>query len=160
MRRLFLVITAILLPVIVFSANNERAEIKPLLKSEWSGGTPYNATVKELTGLNEPGCTPVALSQVLYYYKYPEKALRNGRYKTPDGMIKDYPMAEIPFRWDLMKDSYNESDDPDSDSSRAVADLMFATTLPLSMNHSINSYPEGPLYNGEAVALECYASFT
>lgn len=159
MRRLFLVITAILLPVIVFSANNERAEIKPLLKSEWSGGTPYNATVKEITGLNEPGCTPVALSQVLYYYKYPEKALRNGRYKTPDGMIKDYPMAEIPFRWDLMKDSYNESDDPDSDSSRAVADLMFATTLTLPMNHSINSYPDGPLYNGEEVALEYYFGY-
>lgn len=158
MKRFWGILLAILFPVFAFS-NNEKAEIKPLLKSEWGGGNPYNATVKELIGWDSPGCVPIAISQILYFYKYPEIALHNGQYKTAGGVIKEYPMSEIPFQWNLMKDSYSDSDNPDSSSSRAVADLMFATTLTLLMNHAILPFPPGPLYNSEAASLEYYFGY-
>ena len=83
--------------------------VKPLLGDINYGQTgPYNAYFpKEKYGDKDStclvGCGPVALAEVLSYYKYPEKPVGKGTLKLSGGKSMEVNMKDAPFSWDGSK---------------------------------------------------------
>ena len=116
--------------------------VPELLKSRWNQGHPYNLTCpnyytdKDNDEHQYPaaGCVATAMSQVVYFYKFPEKTkavipAHSNTYTLKDGSKKTVSVKAVPrntiIDWENMRDTYscnNEHvhDRPDS----AVANLM------------------------------------
>ena len=83
--------------------------VKPLLGDiKYSQNSPYNAYFpkekyqgKDSTCL--VGCGPVALAEVLAYYKYPEKPVGKGMLNLAGGKQMEVNMKDAPFSWDGSK---------------------------------------------------------
>jgi len=105
-------------------ALDEHDPVAPLLTSNWDQGSPYNSLCpKDGTDLSITGCVATAMAQVLYYYKYPEKTLKEiPGYTT---YTRKYKIAATPvttFDWDHMLDNYTGNEDETA--INAVATLM------------------------------------
>ena len=116
--------------------------IPELLKSRWNQGHPYNLTCpnyyteKDNDEHQYPasGCVATAMSQVVYFYKFPQKIKttipsHSNTYTLKNGTKKTVTVNSIPrntvIDWEYMRDTYscNDShvhDRPDT----AVANLM------------------------------------
>lgn len=85
--------------------------VKPLLGDiKYGQNSPYNAYFpkekyqgKDSTCL--VGCGPVALAEVLAYYKYPEKPVGKGMLNLAGGKQMEVNMKDAPFSWDGSKKS-------------------------------------------------------
>ncbi|MBP5333731.1 MAG: C10 family peptidase [Bacteroidales bacterium] len=83
--------------------------VKPLLGDiKYGQNSPYNAYFpkekyqgKDSTCL--VGCGPVALAEVLAYYKYPEKPVGKGMLNLAGGKQMEVNMKDAPFSWDGSK---------------------------------------------------------
>lgn len=102
--------------------------IKPLLGSIQYGQTaPYNAffpkgKYQDRDSTCLVGCGPVALAQVLAFYKYPEKPEGKGMLNLAGGKQMEVPMKDAPFSWD--------------GSNRAMAALMLCSAASLNSHIS------------------------
>lgn len=82
------------------AAVSTHSDISPLITTKWDQTAPYNMYCPEEDGVKCPtGCVATAMSQLMYYHKWPES-----------------------FDWNAMKTTYTEADD--SDAAKAVAKLM------------------------------------
>ena len=91
--------------------------VAPLLKSSWDQGTPYN-NMCPFFNINHcmAGCSAVALAQVMYYWKYPDKQVPGFDGYTTTAYSDDEeldvvvsPLSPTTFDWDNMIDSYSGS---------------------------------------------------
>ena len=114
--------------------------IPELLTTRWNQGHPYNLTCpKYYKGdgtLHYPaaGCVATAMSQVVYYYKFPEKTKavipsHSNKYTLDDGTEKTVTIKAVPrntkIDWENMRDTYNCNDEHIHDvQDTAVANLM------------------------------------
>lgn len=81
----------------------QRADIAPLLKTQWGQWNPYNLQCPVLSGRRCPtGCVATAMAQVMRRYEWPADR----------------------FAWSKMKDTYSANASSTSESSQAVAQLM------------------------------------
>lgn len=105
-------------------ALDEHAPVAPLLTSNWDQGTPYNSLCpKDGTDLSITGCVATAMAQILYYYKYPEKTLKEiPGYTTNTRKFKIAATPVTTFDWDHMLDNYSGNEDETA--INAVATLM------------------------------------
>ncbi|MBR6171425.1 MAG: C10 family peptidase [Bacteroidaceae bacterium] len=107
--------------------------IEPLVQSKWAQDLPYNSMCPDGNYIDYDeagfdrydrcvvGCVPVAMAQVMYYWKWPESCPAVDSYEVTEGKtLKGLPATT--FRWDDMTDfySYLSSDE----SVHAVAELM------------------------------------
>ena len=87
------------------------------------------------------GCVATALSQVMYYYKYPKQAQGEGSYTLNK---KEYTnKITTTYDWDNMKDSYGSTDGQFSAPVQAVAALMRDCGYATDMNYSAESSGAG-----------------
>lgn len=136
----------------------EREAVAPLIKSTWGQDDPYNIRCMELVeGMYSAGCTPVALSQIMYYYKYPESGLLSARYKS-GGNTVDYDLRQIRFDWDNMLSNYVGSES--GQARNAVAELMFCVGLTLPMGHSVLPWDVRLLPYSETASLREYFGYS
>ena len=88
-----------------------RTAVEPLLKTDWSQGEPMNRLdpLNPYGDITSVGCGPLAMAQVLYYWKYPNQV----------GELPGYPgtgfqwyssMAGTTFDYSLMLDNYYTHD--------------------------------------------------
>lgn len=116
--------------------------VEPFIKSTWNQGKPYNYFCpKEGGDYCLTGCVATALSQVMYYYKYPKQAQGEGSYTLNK---KEYTnKITTTYDWDNMKDSYSSTDGQFSSPVKAVAALMRDCGYATDMNYSAESSGAG-----------------
>lgn len=94
-------------------AENSQA-VQPLCTSKWSQNAPYNMYVPKIGSKACPvGCVATAMSQIMYFWKYPEKGYGQVSYIVPNYNI---PISEnlslSEYDWSNMSDvvTVNSSD--------------------------------------------------
>lgn len=104
-------------------AVNLTSSVAPLLTSKWNQCKPYNDLCPEAPDDDDPyqvyggracsGCVATAVSQVMYYYKWPAKGFGSKTYDfdltTQEGevpMTLSCDFSQSTYQWDLMKDEY------------------------------------------------------
>ena len=132
--------------VITFTSNivagntPEREPVEPLLKSEWGQDAPFFYNTPLIDGQHcRTGCGATALSQVIYYHKYPRQGAE-GVYSYQTGRLGtiSFDFGKATFDYDLMKDVYERSEPEDDPSVQAVARLMFAAGVTLNMDYNLS----------------------
>ena len=123
--------------VLTDNASSIREPIAPLLTCKWAQSFPYNLKCPINNGNHcVTGCLATALSQVMYYYKWPQKTTQDipGYNLNINGVSTDIPPVPsgTEFDWDNMLPTYDESVD-DSVSMYAVATLMSTVGTALNM---------------------------
>ena len=117
-----------------------REPIAPLLTCKWAQNNPYNLKCPTYNGRHcVTGCLATALSQVMYYYKWPQETTQEipGYNMYINGISTDIPSVPsgTKFDWDKMLPTYNGIN-ADSTSMYAVATLMAAVGTALHMGYN------------------------
>ena len=117
-----------------------RAPIAPLLTSSWSQNAPYNIKLPYINGKHAyVGCVATAMSQIMYYWKWPQGPTATIPAYTSDE-LKIY-MPSLPpttFAWSAMQDNYLTTDTVSAAAS-AVAQLALYCAQSLEMDFKKNS---------------------
>lgn len=108
--------------------------IKPLLKSTWGQGFPYNMKCpmerrSEYEGKQcLTGCVPTAIAQVMYYYQYPERPTGSVfYYDSKQSTWRELDFDNQPkFDWENINNEYETT--PTVEQCTAVADLFVSVT--------------------------------
>ena len=110
-----------------------KAEITPLLKTEWAQNTPYNKFCHYTTGTSNAeaptGCGAVAMAQIMYYHKWPEKGVGSNSYNYTINIngqqVRQYQesnFGEHTYNWNEMLADYSKG--YTEEQADAVAQLM------------------------------------
>lgn len=110
------------------------AAVKPLLKSTWGQGFPYNmkCPMERRSGYEGKqcltGCVPTAIAQVMYYYRYPERPTGSVfYYDSKQSTWRELDFDSQPkFDWDNINNEYETT--PTVEQCNAVADLFVSVT--------------------------------
>ena len=129
--------------------------IPELLTTRWNQGHPYNLTCPKYykgDGTQHypaAGCVATAMSQVVYYYKFPEKTkavipAHSNTYTLDNGTKKTVSLKAIPrntmIDWENMRDTYNCNDEHVHDvADTAVANLMLMCGQGVKMGYGASS---------------------
>ena len=117
------------------------APISPLVTASWSQNNPYNILLPYLPSGSHAhvGCVATALSQVMYFWKWPARPTRPILAYTSvtasNGDTLRIDMPELPvidFNWEVMKDTY-ETSDTLSAAARAAATLSLYSAQAVQM---------------------------
>ena len=94
--------------VVPIKANNKRSTaIGPLLKTDWGQSEPMNRYCPmNGTKRTSVGCGPLAMAQIMYYWKYPEGSAAMGGYNAYPGVGNIPALEATTFDYGLMLDSY------------------------------------------------------
>lgn len=117
--------------------------VEPLLElhtAEWNQKAPFNnLTPKESSQTSPAGCVPVALAELLHYYKFPSRA--NGwrqsyTYESDNAAytIPSYRFGNIKYNWDKMLHNY-KTEEYDSEQANAVAQLILECGMAVSAKY-------------------------
>lgn len=97
--------------------------IEPLLTCKWGQHPYYNLYTPVVGGKQSPtGCVATAMSQVMYYHKWPENPTGMGFAHDEYGNEYSMSFDGITFEWDKMTDTYD--DNSSVESQEAVSRLM------------------------------------
>lgn len=131
------------------AAENARADIAPLVGTQWNQGSPYNQYCPVLQGVQAPtGCVATAMAQIMRYHQWPEKGKGSNSYDFTYSYNKDgqtlsataseqMDFSQTTFNWSDMTYSYNaNSTDNQKD---AVATLMHACGVSVNMGYGQNA---------------------
>lgn len=118
----------------------QRAEIKPLLKTEWGQQAPYNYLTPVIDGEHaKTGCVATAFSQVLYYYAYPRQGKPEVFTNTGSTGDFSFDFSKNTFDYDLMKVRYEDNVPESDESALEVSKLMLAAGVTVNMNYGVSS---------------------
>ena len=118
----------------------QRAEIKPLLKTEWGQQAPYNYLTPIIDGEHaKTGCVATAFSQVLYYYAYPRQGKPEVFTNTGSTGDFSFDFSKNTFDYDLMKVRYEDNVPESDESALEVSKLMLAAGVTVNMNYGVSS---------------------
>ena len=112
------------------------APISPLVPTAWSQNNPYNILLPYLPSGKHAyvGCVATALSQVMYYWKWPARPIRPLAAYTSESL--GFEMPELPvidFNWDAMQVTYLTTDTL-SDAGQAAATLCLYAAQAVQMD--------------------------
>lgn len=151
-------------------ANGQRAtaistlgdEIKPLIKSRWGQGAPYNYMCPryykngtKTLQLSLTGCVATAIAQILYYHKFPAEIaeIPGEYYNIKKNGIVSKPNLTQTLEWDKMLPTYGvrSATEGTQEQQDAVAKLMRLVGQSVCMEYT----PESSGSSG----AEAYTSF-
>lgn len=114
--------------------------VEPMVKAQYSQAAPFNGACPENSAA---GCGPVALAQILSYYRQPAHGYGYVEYSVsglPDLVKADF--SSMVFDWDNIRDSYKG--DYSAEEAAAVAQLIYAcgaaTKAQYGVSTSISNY--------------------
>lgn len=122
-----------------------REKIDPLIKTQWSqghaqaGGYIYNMFCPEINGKRAlTGCVATVGAQIMYYYQHPKDSIGQVPGYVREGAVVNTsaPLDSTIFKWDLMKLTYTSADQ-DSESAKAVAELMLYCGYAANMKYGL-----------------------
>ncbi len=108
--------------------------ISPLLTSTWSQGCYYNemcpADAAGPCGHVVVGCVATAMSQIMYYHKYPDSGTGSNVYLTQGGYgALNVDFSAATYTWDSMFDNLSVS-------NHAVAQICYHAGVSVNMDYS------------------------
>ncbi len=116
-------------------AREAKAEIAPLIATEWNQESPYNELCPKVDGHETvTGCVATAMAQAMKYYNYPVHGKGKHSYMWRPGEEElSFDYETTTFEWDLMTDRYDRDS---SEASRlAVARLMLGCGISVDMHY-------------------------
>ena len=108
--------------------------IAPIVTAKWDQSTPYNdlCPVQHDT-VCPSGCVATAMSQIMYYHKWPEKGVGSHAYNW-NGEVLSADFGNTTYNWNAMTDKY---DNNSTDSAKsAVATLMHDVGISVNMYYA------------------------
>lgn len=127
-----------------------KTDVSYLCKTKWDQANPYNYY---LSG-NYTGCVATAMSQVMYYWQWPQSATSTIPAYTVSG--KTYSALDpVTFNWSKMQTTYNSGDYEDG---HAVATLMEYVGHGVKMQYSTSG--SGAYETDIINALKNYFGYT
>lgn len=120
-------------------AHRPRIIIGPLLSSRWNQSTPYNDLAPIKTGEKRAptGCVATAMSQLMYFHKWPEKGKGSHTYTNKHYGKLSADFASSTYDWSNMKPTYtkNEFSTPtwSETEAKAVARIMYDAAVSVNM---------------------------
>lgn len=98
--------------------DDDRKEIAPMLTSKWGQSAPYNNKCpidKNTKKRCVAGCVPVAMAQMMYYYKWPDIGTGTHSYYWENGNeVLSADFGSQAYHMDRMKDEYKETEKDDN----------------------------------------------
>ena len=141
--------------------NSRKAVVKPvrpMLTSLWGQQSPYNLLMPEFAQgkdnlIKAPtGCVATALTQLMYYHKWPTQGIGSQYYTTRTNSLSlSADFSSSHYDWESMSPRYNATDST-SAGAKAVALLMRDAGYACEMNYTINV--SGAFSSNAAKALE------
>ena len=126
-----------------------RAEVAPLITTQWNQRTPYNLQCPSYHGeLSVTGCVATAMAQLMYYHKCPQTATPViPAYTTESLGLSLDALPATSFQWSKMKDTYTNEET--GEAAQAVAELMRYCGQAVKMNYTptgSGAYDDDALY--------------
>ena len=123
-----------------YSNNDFKSAVRPLLKTKWNQGDPYNLQCPKIpTGENAAtGCVATAAAQIMKYHKYPERGTGSNSYRTKTHEFDiSVDFSNSYYDWSNMTNTYSrQSSQVQKD---AVATLMFHCGVAVNMDYDSES---------------------
>ncbi|MDE6410834.1 MAG: C10 family peptidase [Muribaculaceae bacterium] len=110
--------------------------VDPLTTSAWGQYSPYNdlCPYDDYYGDKDmAGCVATAVSQVLYYNKFPYSGIGTRSLTLKDGQVITVDFDQTPFEWENMLDDYKG--DYTDVQANAVASLVYCVGVAVNMNY-------------------------
>ena len=125
--------------------------VENFIPSTWGQGDPFNWLCPLISNSHAPsGCVATALSQVMYYYRYPAQGTGKGAYYVEPSKTRIPEEIKGVYEWDKMLDSYKGQRLTD-ELRQPVATLLHDAGLGVLMNYG--SSGSGAFSDAVAVAL-------
>lgn len=124
----------------VVPSGDYKSAVAPLCKTLWNQETPYNNQCPTLSGSTPypTGCVATALSQIMYYWKYPVHGTGSATLSVTndgEGAIISVNFGEATYEWENMLLDY-ESKSYTEAQANAVSTLMLHCGVAVGMNYS------------------------
>lgn len=136
-----------------------RRDIAKMIQTTWDQGEPYNQLSPVVNGQRAyTGCVATSMSQIMYYFKYPEVGRGKISYTDDTGCGKrlTWDFSEYPFVWDDMLLNYRPGKYT-TDEGLAVAELMKSAGASVKMSYGSDA--SGALSMNTAYALVKYFDY-
>ncbi|MDE6018960.1 MAG: C10 family peptidase [Muribaculaceae bacterium] len=132
-------------------SHKNRAEISPLLKTEWNQEYPYNILCPKVDGHETvTGCVATAMAQVMKYHNYPEHGKGTHSYFWRPGEEElSFNYDSIPFQWDKMDNVYDK--ESSNEARQAVAELMLGCGVSVDMHYEPGGSGAATVMMGESL---------
>ena len=92
----------------------EILDVEPMITSNWDQPYPYNemcpADPAGSQGHTVAGCVPVAMGQIMYYYRWPDHGTGSNTYADSIYGIQHVSFDSTWYRWSNMKNTISTSD--------------------------------------------------
>src|SRR5204862_327153 len=99
--------------VLLLSPANSR-DVEPMITSNWNQPVPYNemcpADPAGSAGHAIVGCVPVAMGQIMYYYRWPDHGTGSYTYYDSTYGTQHVSFDSTWYRWSNMKNAITTSD--------------------------------------------------
>ena len=139
--------------------------VEPMLKSKWGQGDPYNSKCPTFQGKQGPvGCVATAMSQLMYYYKYPLQSDGMGYYTLGEAShIYSYKINNT-YDWEHMMDSYPSSWFITNEEKENISQLCYDAGLASHMNYASDgsgttayeaAYGLGSVFKFDSLSVRC-----
>lgn len=130
-------------------------DVQPMITSNWNQPFPYNEMCPaDLAGSNGhaiTGCVPVAMGQIMYYYRWPDHGLGSYTYFDSTYGIQHVSFDSTWYRWNNMKNTITTSD-------TGIAQLLYHLGVSVDLKYGPSS---SGMYNHKAAyALRTYFKYS
>lgn len=131
--------------------HKSRAEISPLLKTEWNQEYPYNMLCPKVDGHETvTGCVATAMAQVMKYHNFPEHGKGTHSYFWRPGEEElSFNYDSIPFLWERMDNIYDK--ESSNEARHAVAELMLGCGVSVNMHYEPGGSGAATVMMGESL---------
>jgi hypothetical protein len=128
-------------------------DVQPFITSRWNQGYPYNEMCPAGgSGVHAVvGCVPVAMGQIMYYYRWPETGTGSYTYMDSTYGIQHVAFDSTTYKWNNMKASISES-------SQGIPELLYHLGVSCDLVYG----PDGSgMYNHKAAySLRTYFKYS
>jgi hypothetical protein len=129
--------------------------VEPFITSHWNQGYPYNEKCPADTGGSGVhavvGCVPVAMGQIMYYYRWPLTGKGSYTYTDATYGVQSVDFGATAYQWNNMKDATTTSND-------GIAELLYHLGVSCDLVYG----PDGSgMYNHKAAySLRTYFKYS
>ncbi|MBQ9356862.1 MAG: C10 family peptidase [Prevotella sp.] len=143
--------------LIARQSQQDREPISPMLQSKWDQDEPFNSKCPAYGSQNcYTGCVATAMAQLMYYYRYPARPMKDiPAYTTTRSGIAMPTIPVTDIDWDQMLPEYGNSASQEAKDAVANLMLMCGTSVQMDYGTTVSS----AYSNSVPVALKEYFGY-
>jgi hypothetical protein len=127
-------------------------DVEPMITSNWNQPAPYNEMCPTgSVGQAMVGCVPVAMGQIMYYYRWPDHGTGSYTYYDSTYGTQHVSFDSTWYRWNNMKNTINTTD-------TGIAQLLYHLGVSVDLKYGPSS---SGMYNHKAAySLRTYFKYS